>query len=187
MDGRENADRVIKRLFKFILTIIVFLVGVFAIAFVMMVGRTYVSRSENRNMGITEASQLLRQTLSENAEKLDADTVKKTMDYLKEKSENGELKTASDVKDAIKEGSNKLGVEIPEETAAQVQNAVETLEDMGFSTEKIIDETQKVYQKYGEEFMDHMEEAFIEASKDAAGNAAQEVWNSVEDTVRQMF
>ena len=59
--------------------------------------------------------------------------------------------------------------------------------DLGFSTETLMNETQKVYQKYGEEFLDHMEEAFIEASKEAAGNMAQEVWDSVEDTIRDTF
>ena len=177
----------IRKFFKFIFTILLFALGIFAIAFVMLVGRNYRARGEAREAVIVKTTDRIRDSLSDSIDKIDPQTVTKAMDYLKEKSDNGELKTAEDVRDAVKDGARDLGIEVSDETADQIKNAVDSLEDLGFSTETLMDETQKVYQKYGEEFLDHMEEAFIEASKEAAGNMAQEVWDSVEDTIRDTF
>lgn len=177
----------IRRFLKFIFTILLFALGIFAIAFIMLVGRNYKARGEARDAVIVKTTDRIKDSLSDSIDKIDPQTVTKAMDYLKEKSDNGELKTADDVRDAVKDGARNLGVEVSDETADQIKDAVDSLENLGFSTETLMNETQKVYQKYGEEFLDHMEEAFIEASKDAAGNMAQEIWDSVEDTIRETF
>ncbi len=165
----------------------IFLIGIAAIAFVMMVGRTYTAKKAIERTGIVNATKDLSDALSENVEKINVDTVNKAVDSLKEKAHNGQLDNASDIKEAVKETGREIGIEISEDEALKITDAIDSLEDLGLSPEVLIDETQKVCQKYGDEFLDHMGEAFVEASKDAAGNIAEDVWDSVEDTVRQLY
>ena len=164
-----------------------FAAGILLIGFVMMVGRNYATRSDHRNEGLIDATKQIKQTLSDNIENIDSEKVTKAIDDLKERSKNGELDSATKVRDAVKETGREMGIEITDDAAGAISDAVDQLEDMGFSTETLIEETEEVYKKYGEDFLDHMEEAFIEASKEAAGNTAEQIWDSVEDTVRQMF
>lgn len=176
-----------KGFLKFIFTIIAFAGGIFAIAFVMMVGKNYKADKNERNLSIESAISDIAASFSEIKEHTDVSNAKQVIDFLKDKSKDGSLETKDGIQNAIKEGALKYSVAINDETIEDISKAVESLENMGFSTEKMIDEIDKLYLKYGEEFLDHAEEAFVESAKDAAGNTAQNVWNSIEKTVLDAF
>lgn len=176
-----------KAFFKFIFTVLLFVVGIAVIAFAMLVGKTYKTNSETRQVTLIEAASQVKDSLSDVKVSIDSQKTSEIMSFVKQKANDGSLKSLDGVKAAIKEGSEELNLDISDETAKQVVDALGSLEDMGFSTEDIANRTSDLYSKYGDKFMDHMEEAFVGAAKDAAGNTAENIWNSVEDTVKNLF
>lgn len=176
-----------KSFIKFIFSVLLFVIGIALIAFVMMVGKTYKTNSETREVSIIEAAAQVKDSISGISVKLDSEKTSEVMDFVKRKADDGSLKSIDGVKAAIKEGSEELNLNISDETAREITDALGSLEDIGFSTEDIANRTSALYKEYGDAFLDHMEEAFVDAAKDAAGNTAQNVWNSVEDTVRNLF
>ena len=172
---------------KFLLTLILFALGVCLIAFVMMVGKTYSVKKDSQNVSLSEAASETAEAVKKLSVNADADTVSGIMEYIKGKSDDGSLSTKEGVKAAIKEGAENYNVEIPDSTVEEISDAVSTLESLGFSTDSLVDATEGVYEKYGVDFMDHMEEAFVEAAKDTAASTAENIWESVEDTISGIF
>lgn len=176
-----------KGFIKFIFSVFLFVLGIAAIAFVMLVGKTYVTDKESRQITVLEAASQVKDSLEFVKTDMDSKKASQIADFVKEKANDGSLKSMDGVKAAIKEGADELNLSISDETASQVVDALGSLERMGFSTEELAIKTSDLYTRYGSEFMDHMEEAFVEAAKDAAGNTAENIWHSVEETVENLF
>ena len=176
-----------KSFLKFIFSIVLFVVGICIIAFVMMVGKTYKTNSETRHVTLIEAASQVTESISSVTVNMDSQKTSQIMDFVKSKTDDGSLKSIEGVKAAIKEGAEEFDLEISESTALQMTDALESLENMGFSVEDMAQKTQDLYSKYGDEFVNHMEEAFVDAAGDAAQNTAQNLWDSVEETVKKLF
>lgn len=176
-----------KRFLKFIFSTLLFVIGICLIAFVMMVGKTYKTNSETRQVTLLETASQVTESISSITANMDSQKTSQIMDFVKLKADDGSLKSIDGVKAAIREGAEEFDLEISESTALQMTDALESLEDMGFSVEDIAQKTQNLYSKYGDEFVNHMEEAFVDAAKDAAQNTAQNLWDSVEETVKKLF
>lgn len=175
------------RFFKTVFTFLIFILGICIIAFLMLVGKNYKTASESRNVSITQSANdaiIQFKTISKD---IDPDKIADVMDYVKKKAKDGSLNSKEGTEKAIKDGAADCGIAISDDTARQILDALDSLEDLGFSTQDIAEATSKTYEKYGNEFLDHMEEAFVEAAKDAAGNTAQNIWDSFEKTVKDSF
>ena len=72
----------IRKFFKFIFTILLFALGIFAIAFVMLVGRNYRARGEARDAVIIKTSDRIKDSLSDSIDEIDQQTITRAMDYL---------------------------------------------------------------------------------------------------------
>ena len=64
---------------------------------------------------------------------------------------------------------------------------MEKLEKMGFSAETVIDKAQKLYEDYGADFVDHVDELVKDAVKDAAQNAAESILQNVKNSAKAFF
>jgi len=82
-------------------------------------------------------------------------------------------------------------VEISEADAQKIVDTVDQLEQFGFSPDTLIDEAKDLYEKYGEDCVDHVNEAVTNAVKAAAANAAESfadyLKESVTDTLQGIF
>lgn len=73
------------------------------------------------------------------------------------------------------------------EDARKLVDAMERLEDMGFSAEYMIEKTESLYQEYGADFVDHVDEVVTGAVKNAASSAVSSFFGNLKKSVSSFF
>ena len=142
------------------------------------------------NSGQTEAAEVIEEIkdqLSEALEDLDKETAEEIFSFVKEKISEGALTSEDGLQRAIEEGEEKFGVEVNPEVARQVVDTMEKLEELGFSSEMLIDRTADLYQQYGADFVEHADELVKDAVKGAVKKAANNFWDGLKDAVADFF
>lgn len=137
-----------------------------------------------------EAADLLsqvKQELSDVFENVDEETAEEVFSFLKEKVREGNLDSEEGLLSAIEEGKAKFGVEISREDAGKLVDTMEKLEDMGFSAEYVMDKAEILYQQYGADFADHVEELLADAVKNAASNVMNSFWDNLKNSIKDFF
>ena len=149
-----------------------------------------VSATESNTGEQPDVEELLsgvEEKVSEALSKIDKEKVGEIFDFVKEKAADGSLSTEDGLKNAIEEAEQEFGVTIDKSVAAQVVDVMETLEEMGFSGEDIIEKAQNLYDTYGADFMAHANEAFTEVVEDAVENAVtgffRNLWEGIKTSV----
>lgn len=174
---------------KKLLAILFLVAGIVIIALLMQVqmkGNQPTADAQNNpidgmNLPLDEMSDGMKSVVKN----IDDETAHQVLDYVKQKSKDGSLSTKDGIKKTIDEAEDIYNFSIAENSKDQIAEAVDTLQDMGFSTDIIVDNTEKLYDKYGAEFVDHLEEAFVDAAKDAAKSAAESAWDKTKENVKQ--
>ncbi len=174
---------------KKFLIFLIFICGIVLIALVMKTDVIGIPGNAGKitTVRITETADVLGQEIRELSKGADTAKASEVLDFVKEKKNEGALNSVSDIREAIREGGEQFGVDISEDHAAKVAETLDQLSDMGLSTDTLVDEADKLYRKYGEEFTDHMEEAFVNAAKEAAGSAAQNTWDGLKEKVSSLI
>lgn len=89
--------------------------------------------------------------------------------------------------DEVQELAKQFDVELSQEDAQKLVDTMEKLEELGVSPDVVKEKATELYQKYGKDCVEHVQEAVTDAVKGAAENAAQnfadDVKQSVSDTV----
>lgn len=118
---------------------------------------------------------------------LDTDTVKEIFSFLKEKIQDGSLKTEEGLAGAIREGEDKFHVTINEADARKVVATMEKLEDMGFSGEYVLEKAEALYDKYGADFVEHADEVIAGAVENAVAGAAESFFKNLWESAKNFF
>ncbi len=137
-----------------------------------------------------EAADILsqvKQELSAVFENVDKETAEEVFSFLKEKIKEGNLDSEEGLLNAIEEGKAKFGVEISKEDAGKLVDTMEKLEDIGFSAEYVMDKAEHLYQQYGADFADHIDELLADAVKNAASNAMNSFWDNLKNSIKDFF
>ena len=129
----------------------------------------------------------MEQDVAKALKNADSEQVKDIFDFLKDKMSSGSLRTEEGIATAIAESEERFGVTIGRDSARQVVEVMEQLESMGFSGEQMIDRAKGLYEEYGSDFMEHMEDEVKEAVENAVSDAADNFWNNLINTVKGMF
>lgn len=129
----------------------------------------------------------IKQQLEAVFENIDQETASEAFSFLKEKIEEGNLTTEEGLSSAIEEGKEKFGVEISKEDAKKLVDAMEKLEDMGFSAEYVIEKTENLYQEYGSDFVNHVDEVVTGAVKNAVSGAISSFFENLANSVKEFF
>lgn len=176
-----------KKAFLFIVTVCV--VG--AALYLGFMGKQYYSQKEVNYAEVTAAAQEFTGQIGQLVKNVDSDTANAVLDFAKEKVDSGALKSADGLNQAIAEGKEKFGVELQVEDAQKIVDTVEQLESLGLSADTIVDEAQKLYDEYGADCVEHVQDAVSNVVKEAATNVASDfadyVKESVTDTVQNAF
>lgn len=128
-----------------------------------------------------------KQQLSAIFENIDQETAEEAFSFLKEQLKEGNLDTEEGLLEAIEEGKEKFGVEVSKEDAQNLVDTMERLEGMGFSAEYVVEKTENLYQQYGNDFVDHVDEVITGAVKNAASNALGSFFSNLADSVKNFF
>ena len=175
---------------KFFVTL-VFVLMLGAAGYMVILGQRYHAQKESTSLDYSAAIGEAAGQFGQLVKNVDADTANEVLDFVKEKADSGALDSEEGLKAALQEGKEQFGVEISEADAQKLVDTVQKLEDIGFSPDTVIDEAKDLYQKYGEDCVDHVGEAVTNAVKDAASNAAEDFTDylkeSVTDTLQGIF
>lgn len=137
-----------------------------------------------------DASDILtqvKQQLSAAFEDMDQETAEELFSFLKDKLKEDNYASEEGLQSIIKEGQDKFGVEVDKADARKLVDAMEKLEDMGFSAEYMVEKTESLYQEYGADFVDHVDEVVTGALKNAASNAVSSFFGNLKKSVRDFF
>ena len=104
-----------------------------------------VCASEESSIDIDELLGDVGEKLSNALSGMDDETAGEIFEFVKEKVQDGSLKSEDGIKKAISEGEEKFGVDISEADAKRIVETMEKLEDLGFSGEYVIDKAQELY------------------------------------------
>lgn len=166
---------------------VLLLMGIVVVFAVTLWGK---ASSDKKSGGVFQFAAMfsdMEQGVTEALENADSEQVKEMFDYVKEKMSSGSLGTEEGLSAAIEESRERFGVAIDRDSARQVVEVMEQLENMGFSGEEMMDRAKGLYEEYGADFMVHMKDEFTEAVEDAVSDAADDFWNNLMDTVKGMF
>lgn len=107
--------------------------------------------------------------------------------FFKDKIQEGSLKSEEGILSAIEEGKEKFGMELDKADAQKLVETMEKLEKIGFSAEYVLDKAQGLYQQYGAEFADHLDEAITDAVKDAAQGVVKGFFANLKSSVKSFW
>ena len=129
----------------------------------------------------------IKQQLSAAFEEMDQETAEEVFSFLKDKVREENYASEEGLQSILKEGKEKFGVEVNKEDARKLVDAMERLEDMGFSAEYMIEKTESLYQEYGADFVDHVDEVVTGAVKNAASSAVSSFFGNLKKSVSSFF
>ncbi len=129
----------------------------------------------------------VKDKLSEAVSEMDPKTVKEIFRFASEKISDGSLDTEEGLKAAIQESEEKFGIIIKEADARKVVEAMQKLEDMGFSADYVLDKAETLYDKYGADFVDHTNEIIRGAVENAVKNAAESFFSNLWQSTKNFF
>ena len=146
-----------------------------------------VRASEESSVDIDELLGDVREKLSNALSGMDDETAGEIFEFVKEKVQDGSLKSEDGIKKAISEGEEKFGVDINETDAKRIVETMEKLEDLGFSGEYVIDKAQELYNQYGADFLDHADEVIKGAVQNAVTSAADNFFHNLWESAKNFF
>lgn len=129
----------------------------------------------------------VKDKLTEAVSDMDQETVKEIFAFIREKVQDGSLKTEDGLEKAISEGKEKFGVTISKADAKKVVETMEKLEDLGFSGEYVMEKAEALYDRYGADFIDHADEVITGAVQNAVSNAADSFFRNLWDSTKNFF
>lgn len=136
---------------------------------------------------LTEMFSNMEKSITGALDNADSEQVKEMFDYVKEKMSSGSLGTEEGLSAAIAESKERFGVTIDRDSARQVVDVMEQMENMGFSGEEMMDRAKGLYEEYGADFMGHMKDEIAEAVEGTVSDVAGDFWNNLMNTVKGMF
>lgn len=95
---------------------------------------------------------------------------------------NDDAELPSDIGEVL-DYAKQLDVELSPEDAQKLMDTVGKLEELGVSPEVVKEKATELYEKYGKDCVEHVEEAVTEAVKGAAESAAENFANDVKQSV----
>ena len=135
----------------------------------------------------TDVLSQVKQQLSAAFEEMDQETAEEVFSFLKDKLGESDYGTEEGLQSIINEGEDKFGVEVNKEDARKLVDAMEKLEGMGFSAEYVVGKTESLYQEYGVDFVDHVDEVVTGAVKNAASNAVSSFFDNLKKSLKDFF
>jgi uncharacterized protein YpuA (DUF1002 family) len=133
------------------------------------------------------ASAEISGSASTEAAGMDDEKVGKLFDFLKQKSDAGELETDDQIRSAIDEGSSQLGIEISDDQKKEILQAFQTLRGMGLSTDQIVEQARQFVEKYGVENFKGTGKDIEKAVQSAVKETAKDTGRQIRSNILQMF
>ncbi|MCM1144520.1 MAG: DUF1002 domain-containing protein [Blautia sp.] len=115
--------------------------------------------------------------------------VEALMAWLKGKIASGELDTGDEesVREILEEGEQSFGVTLTEEEKQQIIALLKKLDSLGLDADYLIEQAQKLYEKYGLNLVENANEAINEAVGNAVTTAIKNFFQNIKNSVVDFF
>ena len=170
---------------KKVLVLFLFILGIGLIFFFMKSEKIRDKEINVVTLKIEEEISDVKEKVTSLTDEVDSETLDEMAGFIKEKKAEGKLNSKEGIMDAIDEAEERFQTTVSEDVRQQIASSVDLLEDMGFSTDTIVNKTEELYDRYGKEFGDHIEEVFLEAAKEKASDAVQSAWDGVKKSIKE--
>ena len=120
---------------------------------------------------------------------ISSEDVEALMAWLKSKIASGELDTGDEdsVRDVIKEGESNFGITLSEKEIQDIISLLKKLDSLGLNAEYLLEQAQKLYDKYGLDLVENANDAINEAVGNAVTTAAKNFFQNLKDSISNFF
>lgn len=120
---------------------------------------------------------------------IDSEDVEALIAWLKSKIASGDLDTGDEdsVRQVIEEGENNFGISLSDKEKQEIIALLKKLDSLGLNAEYLIEQAQKLYDKYGTDLVENANEAINEAVGNAITSAAKNFFWDIKTSVTNFF
>lgn len=120
---------------------------------------------------------------------ISSEDVEALIAWLKSKIASGELDMGdeSSVKEIIGEGEKNFSITLSEKEKEEIIKLLKKLDSLGLNAEYLIDQAQKLYEKYGLDLVENANEAINEAVRDTVAGVAKNFFHNIKNSVQDFF
>lgn len=120
---------------------------------------------------------------------ISSEDIEAFIEWLKGKIATGELDTSDEdsVGEIIEEGEKNFGVSLSDQEKEEIIKLLKKLDSLGLNAEYLIDQAQKLYDKYGIGLVENANDAINEAVGDALTKAVKNFFNNIKTSVGNFF
>lgn len=133
-----------------------------------------------------ESISSLKESINQLIEDVDPEDVKKILDFVGEKIEEGKWESEKGINEAIAEGEKEFGVSLTKEQKDMILSVVSKIKKLGIKPEYIREQAEKIYEKYGEELKNDVSEKGKQIAKETQNKIKEEVNKSLTDYFSDM-
>lgn len=117
---------------------------------------------------------------------LDSSEVKKLISFARDQVEKGNWDTQEGIDKAIEEGEKEFKISLTKEEKEKIHSVVKKIKGLRLSPEFILDQAEKIYEKYGKELTEDAASAGERIMDETKDKIQEEVKKSVKDYFAQM-
>lgn len=120
---------------------------------------------------------------------ISSEEVEALIAWLKGKIASGDLDTGDEdsMRETLEEGEETFGINLTQEEKDQIIALLKKLDALGLDAEYLIDQAQKLYEKYGLGLVENANEAINEAVGNAVTEAVKNFFKSIGDSISSFF
>lgn len=112
--------------------------------------------------------------------------IKKLLQFAKEQVAKGNWETKEGIDRAIKEGEEEFQITLPEEEKEKIHRIVDKVKELKLAPEFILEQAEKIYEKYGKELTDQAQKAGEDIIEETKEKIQEEIKSSVKDYFSDM-
>lgn len=133
-----------------------------------------------------ESISSLKESLEELIQNVKPEDAKKIFNFINEKIEEGKWESENGIKEAIAEGEKEFNVTLTNEQKDMILSAVSKIKKLGIAPEYIVEQAEKIYEKYGADLKDEISENSQQIVEEAQNKIKEEIDKSVKDYFSDM-
>jgi uncharacterized protein YpuA (DUF1002 family) len=112
-----------------------------------------------------------------------SEEVEELIAFIKGKLAAGELDSDEDIEKAITEGEEKFNVTLTDSEKQQIVSLMDKIQKLGLDPEKLLEQAEDLYKKYGMDIVNHTEDAI----KESVASSISGYFNGVVEQVKSFF
>ena len=112
--------------------------------------------------------------------------VKKILDFISEKIDEGKWKSTDGIKEIIAEGEKEFDVTLTKEQKDKIISVINKIKKLGISPEYLLEQIEELYEKYGEKLTEEIEQEKDKIIEETQSKIKEEVNKSVSNYFSDM-